>query len=194
MRILLWWGLLNALALLSISHQQSDPPAAGAEPIAPTQDPVPNTPPPPVMVKKEPLPSELYENIQLSTYYEAKLTLTDEQKALQDKGTWQSIWKYYSLDVPSTLGSELEVTDENEVLNQLDEDMRLLNTSHFKDLILELIDVDGFSDPNFFIMLNDTLPTTTVYNLSCSFWGEDICVISGAELKKYNTTKITIGV
>jgi len=101
---------------------------------------------------------------------------------------------YFSLDVESALGTELEVTDQNSVLNQLGEDMRVSNVSHFKDLILEVIDVDGFSDPNFYIMFNDTLPTLSMYNLSCNFWGEDICVISGAELKEHNTTKLTIGI
>lgn len=53
---------------------------------------------------------------------------------------------------------------------------------------------DGQSDPNLYIMLNDSLPTLSAHDLRCSFYGEDLCVVSGKEIEAKNATKITVGV
>ena len=60
-------------------------------------------------------------------------------------------------------------------------------------MIIEVYDDgDGFTDPNLYINLNDTAPNVDKFDLRCTFYGEDVCVISGSELA--NATKITIGV
>ena len=38
---------------------------------------------------------------------------------------------------------------------------------------------EGMADPNIYVMLNDTLPSRAKHDLRCSFYGEDVCVISG---------------
>ena len=105
------------------------------------------------------------------------------------------VWKYYSLDVASQLGGDLEVTDPKHELNQLESDIKYANVSQYKDLIIDLIDAgDGFSDPNLYIKLNDSEPTLTSNDLRCSFYGEDVCIINGKELEAAKTSKVTIGV
>ena len=52
----------------------------------------------------------------------------------------------------------------------------------------------GYDNPDIYIMLQDLEPNSTLYNVSCRFFGEDVCVISGKELKEFNTTRITVGV
>jgi hypothetical protein len=62
-------------------------------------------------------------------------------------------------------------------------------------LVIEVFDQgDGFYDPNLFINLNDSTPNVADFALRCSFYGEDVCVISGKELIEANATKITIGI
>lgn len=52
----------------------------------------------------------------------------------------------------------------------------------------------GFSNPDMYINLNDSLPSRWHFNVSCRFYGEDVCVISGKDLEAANTTHITVGV
>lgn len=53
---------------------------------------------------------------------------------------------------------------------------------------------DDFSDPNLYIKLNDSAPNVADFDLRCTFYGEDVCVISGKELMEANATKITVGI
>lgn len=68
--------------------------------------------------------------------------------------------------------------------------------SQYSDLIIEVLNdgESGFSNPDLYIMLADREPNMTQFNISCRFYGEDICVISGKDLEEHNTTRITIGV
>lgn len=38
---------------------------------------------------------------------------------------------------------------------------------------------EGMADPNVYVMLSDALPSRAKHDLRCSFYGEDVCVISG---------------
>ena len=85
--------------------------------------------------------------------------------------------------------------DQKHALAQLKSDIKKADVSQWQDLVIELIDTgDGFSDPNLYISLNGTQPSLTSYDLHCSFYGEDICVISGADLAAHSTKNVTIGV
>lgn len=53
---------------------------------------------------------------------------------------------------------------------------------------------EAMADPNIYVMLSDALPSRAKYDLRCSFYGEDVCVISGQELAKRNATRVTLGV
>ena len=53
---------------------------------------------------------------------------------------------------------------------------------------------NDFSDPNLFINLYDSAPNVANFDLRCTFYGEDVCVISGKELLEANATKITVGI
>ena len=71
--------------------------------------------------------------------------------------------------------------------------MKYENIDQYQDLIIEVYDDgDGFTDPNLYINLNGSAPNVDQYDLRCTFYGEDVCVISGQEL--INVTKITVGV
>lgn len=60
----------------------------------------------------------------------------------------------------------------------------MANVSQYKDLIFEVINDAGtaWSNPNIFIMLDDIEPTHMFHNVSCEFFGEDICIVSGKDL------------
>lgn len=94
------------------------------------------------------------------------------------------------------MGNELRVTDPEHALNSMDKDLKFENVDQYKDLVIEVYDQSetGFSDPNLFINLNDSAPNVAEFDLRCSFYGEDVCVISGKELVAANATKITVGV
>lgn len=93
------------------------------------------------------------------------------------------------------LGADLRITDEEQAINQLKSDIKYAHVSQYQDLIFELIEVgDHLSDPDLFIMLSDERPASQKHDLMCSFYGEDICVLSGRELSEHNVTKITVGV
>ena len=90
----------------------------------------------------------------------------------------------------------MRVTDPEHALNSMDKDLKFENVEQYKDLVIEVYDQLelGFSDPNIFINLNDSAPNVAEFDLRCSFYGEDVCVISGKELAAANATKITVGV
>ena len=118
-------------------------------------------------------------------YPETSDNMTPEQE--------MEVWQYYSIDVLSELGTDLTVSDPSHALNLLDSDLKYDNIDQFQDLIIEVYDDgDGFTDPNLYINLNDTAPNVDKFDLRCTFYGEDVCVISGKELQ--NKTKITVGV
>jgi hypothetical protein len=75
----------------------------------------------------------------------------------------------------------------------LQSDIKISNVSQYQDLVIEVINEGtGYSDPNLYINLKDQEPTWQKHDLMCAFYGADICIISGKELK--NVTKVTIGV
>jgi 5-enolpyruvylshikimate-3-phosphate synthase len=92
----------------------------------------------------------------------------------------------------TSIKDKLEVLDDSKVLNQLKSDIKYANVSQYEDLIIEIIDSDGFSNPNIYIKLNESKPALFSYDLLCDFYGEDICIINGKELEKAET--VTIGV
>ena len=160
------------------------------------------------VVPAGPLPSEVYQNIKLNKYYEGSLERTAAEKAKGERmynsyyyqrDPKHQLWKYFSLDVAKEVGKQLEITDPAHALNQLNTTIKYEGVSQYRDLIIEVLEASegegtGFSDPNVYMMLNDSLPTWRVHDLKCSFYGEDICVVSGKELERFNTSKITLGV
>ena len=95
------------------------------------------------------------------------------------------MWHYFSLDLSSQL-DDLTVTDQDHALNAMDQDLKLEDVDfQYKDLVVSLMDDgEGFSDPNLYVMLNDSAPDVKRNHLVCGFYGEDICVISGQEIQK----------
>jgi hypothetical protein len=88
------------------------------------------------------------------------------------------------MDLETLLKEDLTITDPAHALNMMQSDLKLAKVSQYADLIFDLTDAgDGFSDPDLYISLNDTKPTLKDFDLACTFYGEDICILSGKELE-----------
>lgn len=86
------------------------------------------------VVPAGPLPSEVYENIELDKYYHGRLEANKTGKAEKEPMSrfpvysplWKgdNLWHYYSFDVAKQLGKDLEVKDEKAILSQLNTDLK----------------------------------------------------------------------